>query len=604
MIAMPNKESLPLHSLIVRYHDSEGRIFDAKNEPFPRPELGESAVVFKREQAYEFLVGMNRADKQAGRKQHLRAGGYDKSWISLAYQGKILLNQERIDLGDLRFGNATNLAEGLDHLMTQSLQYALNHEKVFNHWLEYQRREALTQEPDEQGLYKYCLDNRPVSPGAQPKDFAHFDENDPDGRYGAIYYKRPLTPEELLDFELRPASTEKSDMNALTPKAYRKELVQEIQTIHEITKTFRKEEQKLLAHRPDLDAINQEKCPLFYYACPKSFLTAAKRDIGVLEVHPPEDFPNSTIFSMNSIYFQTDLYHFIQEQQGIPFDTDNKPETCIIGCHRSPESLMESSDSDVKHLAKKLSLIIPEEDALNLQALQGLTIDTHSTSGPSHAYDALLCFEKLLSIDTEELFDTLNNRCYIPEEEKRVTLLYEGEPLYDKIYRPGAGDLAREAPKYLPPIDDLFLRASLGTAYDTACTYQDRLRSRWSSYAVLDEFSRNASLPDPATSIKNLPQVYQKPAMEKIRARNYDAIHATQNYYLALGKIKTGNPDREAVYEAAVKAMIADGYDIRKIKLVTKDPLAPGWMETAAEMLKQPAIKKQMKAVSAAKSER
>ena len=54
-------------------------------------------------------------------------------------------------------------------------------------------------------LYKYYLNARPAGPGAVPANFSKLDENDPGGRYGAIYYSRRLTKSQIIYFELKPA---------------------------------------------------------------------------------------------------------------------------------------------------------------------------------------------------------------------------------------------------------------------------------------------------------------------------------------------------------------------------------------------------------------
>ncbi len=53
--------------------------------------------------------------------------------------------------------------------------------------------------------FKYYMNERPISIGTTPKDFTHFDEEDNGGRYGAVYYTRPLTEQEIVDYELTPA---------------------------------------------------------------------------------------------------------------------------------------------------------------------------------------------------------------------------------------------------------------------------------------------------------------------------------------------------------------------------------------------------------------
>ncbi|WP_303814184.1 helicase-related protein [Selenomonas ruminantium] len=50
--------------------------------------------------------------------------------------------------------------------------------------------------------YKYYMNQRPIGPGTTPSDFSRFDENDSGGRYGAVYFERPLTEQEIADFEL------------------------------------------------------------------------------------------------------------------------------------------------------------------------------------------------------------------------------------------------------------------------------------------------------------------------------------------------------------------------------------------------------------------
>lgn len=54
-------------------------------------------------------------------------------------------------------------------------------------------------------LYKYYLNARPAGPGAVPAKFEKLDENDPGGRYGAIYYLCKLTKSQIIYFELKPA---------------------------------------------------------------------------------------------------------------------------------------------------------------------------------------------------------------------------------------------------------------------------------------------------------------------------------------------------------------------------------------------------------------
>ena len=63
-------------------------------------------------------------------------------------------------------------------------------------------QEAAPAQEDAPVRYKYYLDMRPAGPGSVPQNFESIDANDPDGRYGAIYYTRPLTAKEISDYEL------------------------------------------------------------------------------------------------------------------------------------------------------------------------------------------------------------------------------------------------------------------------------------------------------------------------------------------------------------------------------------------------------------------
>ena len=53
--------------------------------------------------------------------------------------------------------------------------------------------------------YKYYMNERPLSIGTVPKGFVRFNEDDKGGRYGAIFYGRPLSEDEIADYELTPA---------------------------------------------------------------------------------------------------------------------------------------------------------------------------------------------------------------------------------------------------------------------------------------------------------------------------------------------------------------------------------------------------------------
>lgn len=63
------------------------------------------------------------------------------------------------------------------------------------------KRESTTLQPKKE--YGYLMNARPFSIGAQPKGQVRVNERT-DGRYGTIYYDRPLTEQEMKSYELKP----------------------------------------------------------------------------------------------------------------------------------------------------------------------------------------------------------------------------------------------------------------------------------------------------------------------------------------------------------------------------------------------------------------
>ena len=59
--------------------------------------------------------------------------------------------------------------------------------------------------------YKYYLHSRPAAPGAIPDGSIRVDEEDLGGRYGAVYYEKPLAPRLVRQFELLPAATDQPE---------------------------------------------------------------------------------------------------------------------------------------------------------------------------------------------------------------------------------------------------------------------------------------------------------------------------------------------------------------------------------------------------------
>ena len=68
-------------------------------------------------------------------------------------------------------------------------------------------------ETQERTLYKYYLNARPADIGAVPEEgMERIDEADKGGRYGAIYYTRPLSDKEIKDYELVAAAAPREYM--------------------------------------------------------------------------------------------------------------------------------------------------------------------------------------------------------------------------------------------------------------------------------------------------------------------------------------------------------------------------------------------------------
>ena len=56
-------------------------------------------------------------------------------------------------------------------------------------------------------------------------------------------------------------------------------------------------------------------------------------------------------------------------------------------------------------------------------------------------------------------------------------------------------------------------------------------------------------------------------------------------------------PGKMAAREASTKALVEDGYDMRKIKTIVRQSYDAAWSEVAPEVLARPEIKKRIKAL-------
>lgn len=62
--------------------------------------------------------------------------------------------------------------------------------------------------------YKYYLHERPATPSTIPQGAQHIDEQDLGGRYGAVYYEKPLAPRIARRYELLPAASDQPERDA------------------------------------------------------------------------------------------------------------------------------------------------------------------------------------------------------------------------------------------------------------------------------------------------------------------------------------------------------------------------------------------------------
>lgn len=97
-------------------HKLDGTIYEVKNR---------ESLTLKGEEAYKFLVCLNREDKEFGKLQEQGDYGYSKTWVRIRYDDIDI--DDRFDLGDLEFNNEKMIAKGIrNHLITRYI-YLLNH---------------------------------------------------------------------------------------------------------------------------------------------------------------------------------------------------------------------------------------------------------------------------------------------------------------------------------------------------------------------------------------------------------------------------------------------------------------------------------------------
>lgn len=100
-------EKDPFDGLSVTFHWSEAPISDFQGNRY------EDDQTLQGEKAYEFLVQLNRADKEAFQKKIIGEDGYDKTKVDIRLHD-FSMTDMRIDLGDLEFHSAKTIADALD----------------------------------------------------------------------------------------------------------------------------------------------------------------------------------------------------------------------------------------------------------------------------------------------------------------------------------------------------------------------------------------------------------------------------------------------------------------------------------------------------------
>ena len=111
--------------LSVTFHWSEVPIKDFHGNRYPNDE----DLVLTGEKAYEFLVQLNAKDKEAFEQRTQGHIGYDKTKVDISVHG-FDMRGLRIDLGDLEFRNAKNIADALFTRLVSYDRYLLRHPKA------------------------------------------------------------------------------------------------------------------------------------------------------------------------------------------------------------------------------------------------------------------------------------------------------------------------------------------------------------------------------------------------------------------------------------------------------------------------------------------
>lgn len=526
---MDPRDKEPFADLSVCYMRSEAYLYNLDGEQYPDPPSREKGTTYTGADAYEFLACLNREDKRYAKIQQEQGGGYEKTWLSVSY-GDFDSDEMRVDLGDLRLGNKTSVAEALDACLSSTRQYTLDH---------------------------------------------------------------PDRLEQILRFNQEAGYVPESQ----TPAGFAERLRGDLEHIHDLMRRFGEEEQAFLREHPEFRAVNEEQVTPFYYVCRRSELPQIQKDMQVLDTCPSEAFHDSLLIATDYKYGS-----LLNEYMDNPEKTLKDNPRNIRACESIPDSLVVFGSQEHpnllasdRHEDRRYMLLIPQEDLRKMKPLRDLSYDDVYQELPG--LYGLRDFVHDVQNDLSEASEAIRRKCYVPEENlKAATLLYKGEPFFSKKYLPGSGELVLAAPDYLPKTGKPETDEALSVAYDTCSRYlPDAFPSRNYEDWRLNQL-RAEGLPGRETSLENLKWVCDKPDPEEYRS--YPSwIDDAKDYYLTIGRIMAEKPGKMAAREASTKALVEDGYDMRKIKTIVRQSYDAAWSEVAPEVLARPEIKKRIKAL-------
>ena len=129
---MNEERKQPFKDLTVDFFWSERYIKDLKGKEY------QEGQQLRGEEAYQFLVQLNAADKEQFDNKLLGVGNYDKTKLAICY-GNYDHGEMRVDLGDLEFYNKTSIAEALVVRFNEYRKYLMTDEQAMNTYIGFQK---------------------------------------------------------------------------------------------------------------------------------------------------------------------------------------------------------------------------------------------------------------------------------------------------------------------------------------------------------------------------------------------------------------------------------------------------------------------------------